>query len=57
MRIPGTHGLVRIVEHAYQFDRQGLDVACARVHIGPRDGARGREMHVTEVGSFAGASR
>ncbi len=57
MRVPRTHSLVRIVEHAHQLDCQGLDVACARVYVGPRNGARGRKMHVTEVGSFAGASR
>ena len=36
VRMPGPDRIVRVVEHAHQLDRQRLDVARARVHVGPR---------------------
>ncbi len=57
MRIPRTDCLAGIVEHPHQVDRQRHHVARARIDFRARHGARGRELHVTEVRGLAGAGR
>jgi len=57
MRIPRPDCLAGIVEHAHQIDRQRHHVARARIDFRPRHGARGRELHVTEIRCLARARR
>ena len=52
-RVPLAHGFVLVIEHAHQADRHLFHIACARIDIGFVDGARGRQLHIAEVGFVA----
>ncbi len=57
MRMPRAHRVAVIVEHAHQIERQRAYVPRARIDVGPRHGAGGRELHVAEIRGFAGPGR
>jgi hypothetical protein len=56
-RIPGTDGLVLVVEHADQSGGAFLHLARTRVDVGLGDRSRGRQLDVRKVGLVSGPGR